>query len=58
VLGLDLVHTDRPRLGGAPSPPPNRDLYLCGAGTHPGDGLTGRSGALASREILADGRAR
>ena len=29
-------------------------LYLCGAGTHPGGGVTGGPGANAAREILKD----
>jgi phytoene dehydrogenase-like protein len=57
-LGLDQLLTARPLLGWARYRTPIRDLYLCGSGTHPGDGLTGRAGALASREILADARAR
>jgi phytoene dehydrogenase-like protein len=31
-----------------------RGLYLCGAGAHPGGGITGGPGANASRAILAD----
>jgi len=33
---------------------PIRGLYLCGSGTHPGNGLTGASGYNAAREILKD----
>jgi phytoene dehydrogenase-like protein len=29
-------------------------LYLCGAGAHPGGGITGAPGANAARVILAD----
>jgi phytoene dehydrogenase-like protein len=29
-------------------------LYLCGAGTHPGGGVTGAPGSNAARRILAD----
>ncbi|MBA3349421.1 MAG: NAD(P)/FAD-dependent oxidoreductase [Actinobacteria bacterium] len=29
-------------------------LYLCGSGAHPGGGITGRPGANAAREVLAD----
>jgi len=29
-------------------------LYLCGAGTHPGGGITGLNGANAAREVLKD----
>ncbi len=31
-------------------------LYLCGAGTHPGGGVTGYPGYNAAREILRDGK--
>ncbi len=33
---------------------PVRALYLCGAGTHPGGGVTGAPGFNAARRILAD----
>ena len=55
-LSLDQLLTARPLLGWARYRTPIRGLYLCGSGTHPGDGLTGRAGALAAREILADRR--
>jgi phytoene dehydrogenase-like protein len=35
---------------------PVRDLYLCGAGTHPGGGVTGANGRNAAREILRDAK--
>jgi phytoene dehydrogenase-like protein len=57
-LALDQLVTARPLLGWARYRTPIRSLYLCGSGTHPGDGLTGRAGALASREILAEARSR
>jgi phytoene dehydrogenase-like protein len=31
-------------------------LYLCGAGTHPGGGVTGLPGRNAAREIIRDFR--
>ena len=31
-------------------------LYMCGAGTHPGGGVTGAPGHNAAREILSDFR--
>ncbi|HSL09709.1 MAG TPA: NAD(P)/FAD-dependent oxidoreductase [Actinomycetota bacterium] len=38
---------------------PLRGLYLCGAGTHPGGGVTGANGRNAAREIVRDaGRSR
>jgi phytoene dehydrogenase-like protein len=33
---------------------PIRDLYLCGAGTHPGGGVTGANGRNCAREVLRD----
>lgn len=55
-LALDQVFTMRPLLGWARYRTPIRGLYLCGSGTHPGNGLTGASGANAAREILKDAR--
>jgi phytoene dehydrogenase-like protein len=55
--GLDQFFAWRPllgharyRLGGI------RGLYLCGAGAHPGGGVTGGPGKNAARAILADVR--
>jgi phytoene dehydrogenase-like protein len=31
---------------------PIRNLFLCSSATHPGNGLTGASGANAAREII------
>jgi len=53
-LALDQIFTMRPLLGWARYHTPVRGLYLCGSGTHPGNGLTGASGANAAREILKD----
>ena len=44
----------RPLLGWGRYRTPVRNLFLCGSGTHPGDGLTGGSGVNAAREILKD----
>jgi phytoene dehydrogenase-like protein len=33
---------------------PVRALYLCGAGTHPGGGVTGAPGFNAARRVLGD----
>ena len=51
---LDQLFTMRPILGWAQYRTPVAGLYLCGAGTHPGGGLTGGSGQNAAREILKD----
>lgn len=53
-LSLDQIFTMRPLLGWARYRTPVKGLYLCGSGTHPGNGLTGASGANAAREILKD----
>ena len=51
---LDQLFTMRPLLHWARYRTPIRGLYLCGSGTHPGPGVTGASGANASREIAKD----
>jgi phytoene dehydrogenase-like protein len=56
--GLDQWFAWRPLLGWARYRMPVDGLYLCGAGAHPGGGVTGAPGALAARAVLADGRAR
>jgi phytoene dehydrogenase-like protein len=49
---LDQLYAMRPVLGWAQHATPVRGLYLCGAGTHPGGGLTGRPGANAAKVVL------
>jgi len=44
----------RPVRGWANYRTPIRDLYLCGAGTHPGGGVTGANGRNAARQALRD----
>ena len=51
-LALDQIFTMRPVLDWARYQTPVRGLFLCGNGTHPGNGLTGASGANAAREII------
>jgi len=51
-LALDQLFTMRPTLGWADYATPVGGLYLCGSGTHPGNGLTGASGRNAARRIL------
>ena len=55
-LALDQIFTMRPLLNWARYRTPIKSLYLCGSGTHPGNGLTGASGQNAAREILRDFR--
>lgn len=57
-LALDQFFTMRPVLGWARYATPINGLYLCGSGTHPGNGLTGLSGANAARQILKDWKKR
>src|SRR5262249_13560922 len=53
-LALDQLFTMRPVLDWARYKTPIPGLYICGSGTHPGNGLTGASGANAAREIIHD----
>jgi phytoene dehydrogenase-like protein len=53
-MSLDQLFTFRPLIGWARYRTPIEGLYLCGAGTHPGGGVTGAPGLNASREILKD----
>ena len=46
----------RPLPGYANYRTPVRDLWMCGAATHPGGGVMGACGYNAAREILRDGR--
>jgi phytoene dehydrogenase-like protein len=53
-MALDQLYVMRPLLGWAQHRTPIKGLYLCGAGTHPGGGITGSSGANAARVVLKD----
>ena len=53
-MSLDQFFAFRPMIGCAQYRTPIAGLYLCGAGTHPGGGLTGASGLNASREVIRD----
>jgi phytoene dehydrogenase-like protein len=57
-VALDQFFAWRPLFGFARYRMPVRGLYLCGAGAHPGGGITGAPGANAAREILRDRRGR
>jgi phytoene dehydrogenase-like protein len=56
--GLDQFFLWRPLLGQARYRLALDGLYLCGAGSHPGGGVTGQNGQNAAREILADWKRR
>ncbi len=53
-LRLDQLFFMRPVPGYARYATPVHALYLCGAGTHPGGGVTGAPGFNAAHRILAD----
>jgi phytoene dehydrogenase-like protein len=53
-LDLNQLFSARPMLGHADHRSPIAGLYMCGAGTHPGGGVTGAPGHNAAREILSD----
>ncbi len=55
-MTLDQFFFARPVAGWARYRTPIDGLYLCGAGTHPGGGVTGSSGYLAARRILKDAK--
>ena len=52
--GLDQFFLWRPLLGHARYRFGLDGLYLAGAGSHPGGGVTGQNGQNAAREIIGD----
>jgi phytoene dehydrogenase-like protein len=56
ALDAGQIFSARPMLGHADYRGPLAGLYMCGAGTHPGGGVTGAPGHNAAREIIADFR--
>lgn len=56
ALSPEQLYSARPVLGYGDYRGPVEGLYMCGAGTHPGGGVTGAPGHNAAREILKDGR--
>lgn len=55
-MGLDQLFSNRPMLGHADYRMPLPGLYLCGAGAHPGGGVTGAPGHNAAAAIIRDRR--
>lgn len=53
-MSLDQLWAARPILGHASYRGPLDGLYMCGAGTHPGGGVTGAPGHNAAAVILSD----
>ena len=58
ALSLDQLFAARPVLGHGAYRAPVPGLYMCGAGTHPGGGVTGAPGHNAAQAILKDIRPR
>ncbi len=54
ALTLNQLFSARPILGYGNYRTPIKGLYQCGAGTHPGGGVTGVPGHNAAREMLKD----
>jgi phytoene dehydrogenase-like protein len=53
-MSLDQLWAARPVLGHGDYRGPIKGLYMCGAGTHPGGGVTGAPGHNAAHEMLRD----
>ncbi len=53
-MSLDQLWAARPMLGHGAYRGPLKGLYMCGAGTHPGGGVTGAPGHNCAAEILAE----
>ncbi len=58
AMTLDQLFSARPMLGHADYRGPITGLYHCGAGAHPGGGVTGAPGHNAAQVILSDLRRR
>lgn len=54
-LSLNQLFSARPVLGYGNYRLPVKGMYLCGAGAHPGGGVTGVPGHNCAREVLKDG---
>lgn len=54
AMTLGQLFCFRPLRGWAEYKTPIKGLYLCGAGTHPGGGISGINGYNSAREILRD----
>ncbi len=55
-LTLDQLFSARPVLGHGAYRSPIKALYMCGAGTHPGGGVSGAPGHNAAAQIIGDFR--
>ena len=54
ILSLDQLFSARPVLGYADYRSPVAGLYMCGAGTHPGGGVSGMPGHNAAHAVMRD----
>ena len=54
ALSLDQLFSARPVLGHGDYRAPITGLYMCGAGTHPGGGVTGAPGHNAAKVVARD----
>jgi phytoene dehydrogenase-like protein len=54
AMSLDQLWSARPMLGHGAYRGPLKGLYMCGAGTHPGGGVTGAPGHNCAQEILSE----
>jgi phytoene dehydrogenase-like protein len=54
AMTLGQLFSARPMLGYADYRMPIAGLYLCGAGAHPGGGVTGAPGHNAAQAVIAD----
>jgi phytoene dehydrogenase-like protein len=57
-MAVDQLFTMRPVRGYADYRTSVGGLYLCGAGTHPGDGVSGANGRNCARSVIKDARSR
>jgi len=55
-MSLDQLWAARPALGAGSYKTPVPGLWLCGAGTHPGGGVTGAPGHNCAQAILREGK--
>ena len=55
-MSLDQLWAARPALGAGSYRTPVPGLWLCGAGTHPGGGVTGAPGHNCAHAILREGK--
>ena len=53
-LQIDRMFSLRPIFGFSDYTTPISGLYMCGAGTHPGGGISGASGLNAAKKLISD----